>query len=147
MSEHPVITVYDHQQLLSLAPSLIEKLEAAAAKAIPSILQRALSKESTLHSLREVEVSLIDDETIADVHERFMGGSGATDVITFEHGEIHISLETAQRQAEEYFHDTDAEIMLYILHGLLHLAGHEDATLEGQGKMDMHQTELLKLVW
>ena len=100
-----------------------------------------------LSELEEVEVSIVDDESIARVHEEFMDIPGATDVITFDHGEIHISIETANRQADEYFNDRDAEIMLYILHGLLHLAGHEDATEEGMEVMDMHQQELLDLVW
>ena len=147
MSQVPTIAVYDHQQVVSLAPDLIAKLEAAAAEAMPMVLERLGRGQHVLSGLEEVEVSLVDDKTIADVHEKFMGIPGATDVITFDHGEIHISLETAMRQAEEYFHDVDAEIMLYILHGLLHLAGHEDASEQGQETMDMHQTELLSLVW
>ena len=76
-----------------------------------------------------------------------MNIAGATDVITFDHGEIHISVETAQRQAAEYFQDFEKEIMLYILHGLLHLAGHEDASDAGYAAMDLHQNELLSRVW
>ena len=49
---------------------------------------------------------------------------GATDVITFQHGEIFVSVETAQRQAARF----EAEIKLYIVHGLLHLHGFDDRT-------------------
>ncbi|MFK7909523.1 MAG: rRNA maturation RNase YbeY [Akkermansiaceae bacterium] len=143
----PKITVYDHQQMVSLAPDLISKLQSAATTALPMVMERCACRESPLFNLEEIEISLIDDATIADVHQRFMGIPGATDVITFDHGEIHISLETALRQAEEFFHDSDAEIMLYIIHGLLHLAGHEDATDRGLETMDLHQTELLRVVW
>ena len=147
MPGFPKLSVYDHQHVLSLSSDLIPKLEKAAAKAMPMVLDRCKDANSALSMLEEVEVSLVDDETIADVHQRFMDIPGATDVITFDHGEIHISVETAQRQGDEFFHDLEAEIMLYILHGLLHLAGHEDATEEGQQTMDMHQSELLSLVW
>ena len=147
MSGLPTLSVYDHRHVLSLDPELIPKLENAAALAMPMVIERSTDEGSALSLLGEIEVSLIDDATIADVHQRFMDIPEATDVITFDHGEIHISVETARRQAEEYFHDLEAEIMLYILHGLLHLAGHEDATESGQQKMDMHQTEILSLVW
>ncbi len=147
MSGIPKLAVYDHQHVVSLDPGLISKLEAAAAAAMPMVLERCKQPESPLSRLEEVEVSLIDDATIADVHQRFMDIPGATDVITFDHGEIHISVETAQRHSAEYFQEFEAEVMLYILHGLLHLAGHEDATDEGHATMDMHQTELLSQVW
>ena len=147
MSDHPTLTVYDHQQAIRLREGLISQLEKAAAVAMPLVLAKSKYDGAPLSQLREIEVSLVDDVTIADVHLRFMDIPGATDVITFDHGEIHISVETAHRQAEEYFHDPEAEIMLYILHGLLHLAGHEDASDKGQAIMDMHQTELLSRVW
>ena len=147
MSQLPTLAVYDHQHVVSLAPDLVSRLEKAAIIAIPLVLDRGREESSALSQLEEVEVSLIDDETIADVHLQFMNIPGATDVITFDHGEIHISVETARRQAQEFFQDIETEIMLYILHGLLHLAGHEDATEKGYEMMDMHQSELLSLVW
>lgn len=147
MPDSPTLSVYNHQHVLSFRADLIPRLEAAAAMAMPMVIERQARADSALSKLEEIEVSLVDDVTIVDVHQRFMNIPEATDVITFDHGEIHISVETAQRQAEEFFHDPEAEIMLYILHGLLHLAGHEDATERGQQTMDRHQTELLSLVW
>ena len=67
--------------------------------------------------LDEVEVSFVDDETIADLHLQYMQIPGPTDVITFAHGEIHISVETAKAQASEYANDFERELMLYIVHG------------------------------
>ena len=51
--------------------------------------------------LEAVEISTVSDESIAHVHREFMGDPSPTDVITFHHGEIIVSLDTAQRQAAE----------------------------------------------
>ncbi|HSH95705.1 MAG TPA: rRNA maturation RNase YbeY, partial [Roseimicrobium sp.] len=79
-----------------------------------------------LQALAEVEVSIVSDRVIADVHDRFMGIPGATDVITFEHGEIITSAQTAERQGREHGQPVDHELALYIIHGLLHLNGYDD---------------------
>jgi len=143
----PELTVYCHQNVIKFSDELIQRLESAGQKALPKALAVARSGDSALLRLEEVEVSLIDDETIADVHLRFMEIPGATDVITFDHGEIHISVETAQSQAAEFQNDFEREVALYIIHGLLHLAGHEDASAEGSARMDELQSTILDQVW
>ncbi len=130
-----------------MSDELLELFEAAAVVALPRVLEAARVPRSVLASLNELEVSLVDDATIADVHMRFMDIPGATDVITFDHGEILISVETARAQAEEFANGYEREVMLYIIHGLLHLAGHEDATTEGQGQMNALQSSILDQVW
>lgn len=82
--------------------------------------------ENVLRSLEEIEVSLISDAEIARVHGEFLQDPTPTDVITFHHGEILISTETAARQAVEHGQTFDHELALYIVHGLLHLAGWDD---------------------
>jgi len=146
-SKLPDLTVYCHQNIINFSDELIRRLESAGRKALPKALAVARSLDSVLLGLEEVEVSLIDDETIADVHLRFMDIPGATDVITFDHGEIHISVETAQSQAAEFQNDFEREVALYIIHGLLHLAGHEDASDEGAARMNELQGTILDQVW
>ncbi|MGJ8677365.1 MAG: rRNA maturation RNase YbeY [Akkermansiaceae bacterium] len=143
----PELNIYSHQDAVALSDALLIRLKLAARGALPITLAHAASENSALSTLNEVEVSIVDDETIADVHVRFMDIEGATDVITFDHGEIHISVETAQAQAIEYGNDYERELMLYIVHGLLHLAGHEDASDEGNALMDRLQQEILSQVW
>lgn len=130
-----------------MSGDLLTRLASAANRAMPYVCSLSKGSQTPIVQLDEIEVSLINDQAIAEVHLQFMSIPGATDVITFDHGEIHISVETAYRQAEEYFQEPDAEIMLYIFHGLLHLAGYEDATERGQEEMDLHQTELLNKYW
>ena len=97
-----------------------------------------------LPALPEVEVSIVSDRVIADVHRRFMDIPGPTDVITFEHGEIVMSAQTAGQYAARYGHPLDQELALYIIHGLLHLNGYEDATARGAARMRRLQERLLQ---
>jgi len=97
-----------------------------------------------LRRLPEVEVAIVSDRVIADVHRRFMDIPGATDVITFEHGEIVMSAQTAALYARDYSHSVDVELALYIIHGLLHLNGYEDATKSDAARMHRVQQRLLQ---
>jgi probable rRNA maturation factor len=94
----------------------------------------------------EILVVLVSDRKISAIHEQFMGTAGATDVITFQHGEILISVETAARQATEYENDLLPELHLYIAHGLLHLAGYDDHSEDGFREMAKLQNELVEKV-
>jgi probable rRNA maturation factor len=81
-----------------------------------------------LHQLPEIAVILVSDARIAALHKRFMEIDGPTDVITFQHGEIFISVETAKANARRFRSTADAEIRLYVAHALLHLLGFDDTT-------------------
>ena len=94
-----------------------------------------------------VEVALVDDETSARVHEQFMGIEGETDVITFHHGEIVIGVEVAFRQAAENGEPPLRELFRYIVHGLLHLAGHEDEKPADRERMEAAQEPLVARLW
>jgi len=72
-----------------------------------------------------------------------MGIRGPTDVITFRHGEIVISAETALRQARQYRSSLMQELQLYIVHGLLHLRGYDDKTPSGSREMERRQRSIL----
>jgi probable rRNA maturation factor len=94
----------------------------------------------------EILVVLVSDRRISAIHQQFMGIAGATDVITFQHGEIVVSVETAARQAGEYKTDLFHEVRLYIAHGLLHLAGYDDHSEDGFREMAKLQNELVQRV-
>lgn len=88
-----------------------------------------------LKQIAVVEVAVVSDATIARVHVDFMNVPGATDVITFDHGEIVMSAETASRCAKEHGHAVEAELALYVIHGLLHLNGFDDRTVSARREM------------
>lgn len=143
----PNLRVYNHQDVVRLSAGLCRRLESCGLLALSEVLTLTQKNSSVLQDLDEIEVSLLDDEMIADVHLRFMSIPGPTDVITFDHGEIHIGVETAVIQAGEYGNDVERELMLYIVHGLLHLAGYDDGTEKEEAIMDELQQSILSKVW
>lgn len=82
--------------------------------------------QSELASVTKVAVLIVSDRRMAGLHKQFCGVPGTTDVMTFQHGEIVISADTAARQAPMFDSDLMSELQLYLLHGLLHLAGFDD---------------------
>lgn len=119
----PLVELYDHQEA---QPAPLELWQHQAERAMPHVQAAATSPDAPLLSLDLVEISFVSDEAIAQVHGDFMSDPTPTDVITFHHGEILISLDTAQRQAAEIAELYEREVARYIVHGLLHLAGWED---------------------
>jgi probable rRNA maturation factor len=138
------LELYDHQSALPLD---MERLFQAASAALPLVLLQPGPHPAVLDDLDEVEVSFIDDDTIAGVHSEFMNDPSPTDVITFDHGEILISTETAIRQAGQGAHSPERECALYVIHGLLHLNGHDDHSPSEFAVMKQIQESILAGVW
>lgn len=141
------LEVYNNQDAIEISDDLLEKWQRCGNEAIPHALRHPANGGGVLPSLEEVEISIVDDETIAQVHVDFMDIPGATDVITFDYGEIVISSETAKNYGAEYGNDFPKEMMLYIIHGLLHLSGHEDADPKERENMEKIQSSILEKVW
>ena len=93
--------------------------------------------------LHAISVLIVSDRRMAALHKEFCGLAGPTDVLTFQHGEIVISAETAARQARTFQSGLTAEIQLYLLHGLLHLAGFNDVSAQDRRRMHRLQKKLL----
>ena len=140
-----IVAVYNRQKVINLEESILLKIQAAAEQARIALIQ--LKPSGVLSSLGEIELTIIDDPTIARVHGEFFDDSSATDVITFEHGEILISVETAERQAKKFDNDFHRELALYAIHGLAHLAGFDDRVEDDQTEMTKVQEELLDKIW
>ena len=91
-----------------------------------SLVQIAATPKTVLPQLSEISFVLVSDRRIAWVHRKFMGDPTPTDVITFLHGEIVLSVETARREALERRIPLPEEVARYAVHGLLHLGGWTD---------------------
>ena len=122
----------------------VTKLENFAGKALRRCLQLRKRKPTDLDKVHEVFVWLISDQRMASLHRKFMHQTGPTDVLTFQHGEIFISVETAKRHARAFGNSLTSELCLYIAHGLLHLHGFDDRTQAAARKMKAMQKNILR---
>lgn len=120
----PQIVVLNRQRSVGVE---LRWLKRFADLALPLCIAESDDGLFALGALEEVVVTLVSDRRIDAMHRQFMNIDGATDVITFEHGEIVISMETAARCALEFGHSPMEEAALYLTHGLLHLNGFLDA--------------------
>jgi probable rRNA maturation factor len=141
------IIIGNHQTLIAIPEAWLTALEEAAPQAAALALDHRADPDPPLAHLGAIEVALVDDATIDQVHRDFMDIEGATDVITFHHGEIVISAETAFRQAAEYHEPPAREILRYLVHGLLHLAGHDDANDAARAAMEDAQEAIVRQIW
>jgi probable rRNA maturation factor len=84
-----------------------------------------------------------DDPTIHELNQRYLQHDYATDVLSFLlasapgllEGEIVVSADTAARMAPDYGWSIDDELLLYAIHGALHLVGFDDQTPEAAATM------------
>lgn len=137
----PKLSIYNQQRRHKITLPWLRKVGAAA---LPACLGALKSSEAPLASLPEIEVSIVSDTEIARVHGEFLDDPTPTDVITFHHGEILISADTTERQGVEHRHPFDHELALYLIHGLLHLAGWDDHEAAEAREMAKRQEAILR---
>src|SRR6478672_12798074 len=128
----PEISVHNLQRKISVNVAQLEKF---AGNAVQHSLQLHPRERTDLRKLSEIFIWLISDRRMALLHRKFLGQSGPTDVLTFQHGEIFISVDTARRHAREFGDSLLRELKLYIAHGILHLHGFDDKTPSESHKM------------
>ncbi len=138
-SSVPIVRVLNRQRKHSIPR---QGLQQFAERALSLTLAKRASQFSNLF---EIVVVLISDERMARLHNQFLGTYEPTDVITFHHGEIFISVETAARQAHRYRSTCLAEVELYLVHGILHLAGYDDSEANAAREMRGVQQRLVRL--
>ncbi len=96
------------------------------------IRDNARTPQRGVPAFRDLSVALVDDDAIADINQRFLNHAGPTDVISFDlgggTGEIIVSAERAVIVAKQLHRKPADEFALYLIHGLLHLAGMDDQT-------------------
>jgi probable rRNA maturation factor len=99
--------------------------------------------------LRELSVVLVNDAVMSDLHRRYMDLPGPTDVLTFPldethtAGEIVICVPEARRRAKEHRIRIRDELLLYAIHGMLHLSGLDDRTRRGFTQMHRMEDQIL----
>ncbi|WP_203295105.1 rRNA maturation RNase YbeY [Luteirhabdus pelagi] len=92
-----------------------------------------------------------DDDYLLQLNEKFLNHDTYTDIITFDyslgkelHGEIYISVDRVKENAETFKVTFDAELRRVMIHGILHLCEHEDASKEEKEQMRALEDRYLK---
>jgi len=126
-------------------------------------LARYVLDRMSVHPAAELSVLLVDETTMAGLHERWMGEPGPTDVLAFPMDELDVAPgpdasevgpallgdvvlcpQVAARQAATAGHPTEAELHLLCTHGILHLLGYDHADAEEEREMFELQGEILR---
>lgn len=103
-------------------------------------------------SSADIGFAFVDNRTIALLNRRFLDHDGPTDVITFPLGsepivaEIVVGAEVALAQSQARGHDVQAELALYVIHGLLHLCGYDDHRAADRATMRRRERHCLRLL-
>ncbi|HEY60751.1 MAG TPA: rRNA maturation RNase YbeY [Anaerolineae bacterium] len=104
----------------------------------------------------DFSIVIEDNELIHRLNKKYLGVDAPTDVIAFPAnevdpesqyiylGDILISFPIAKKQAGDYKHDIFEELMILIVHGILHLLGHDHQNENEKTKMFSLQHQLLK---
>jgi probable rRNA maturation factor len=106
----------------------------------------------------EITIVLTDDQELCGLNRQYLGIDAPTDVLSFpadfidpdsHHpylGDILISVERAVRQAEQHNHSAQKELLLLVVHGVLHLLGHDHAEQAEKDRMWALQDQILSHV-
>ena len=100
-----------------------------------------LEQEAITHA--QISVAVVDDATICELNRKYLARDEPTDVLSFvlersqDHleGEVVVSAETAELAATWFNWPAQDELLLYVIHGTLHLVGYGDTTPERQTEM------------
>jgi len=127
-------------------------------KTLLQVVRHVIKMEG--RSAKSLSVVLTDNRHIRDINNDYLGRDAVTDVISFpledpewpdgHHGdngsinaEIIASAERAYCQAQAIHGNPEAELLLYVVHGLLHLMGYDDRTPQGAKHMHAREDTLL----
>ena len=101
----------------------------------------------------EISLAFVDNATIHGLNRRYLDHDEPTDVLSFPlgepnacklAGELVLGAEVARDQAAARGHDVQAELALYVIHGLLHLCGHDDTSAEAAAEMRERERHYLR---
>ena len=122
------------------------------------IIQRAAMLFLLQHGINSAELSLVfvTGRAIRAINKRQLGHDFVTDVITFDlrsegslpfEGELVICPAEALRNARAFGDPLEREVLRYVAHGILHLLGYDDATVQQRAAMRKEENKLLALIW
>ncbi len=105
-----------------------------------------------------MRVRVIGDAEMASLHEDYLGDASTTDVMTFDYAEgasvrgepmdadAHVCIDEAARRATEFGHTVERELLLYVVHAMLHCIGHDDHDDESYTRMHAAEDQILERI-
>ena len=99
----------------------------------------------------EISIAFVDDPTIRDLNKQYLNHDYETDVISFVleesetalTGQLLVSTDTADKMGQQIGVPMEHEVLLYVIHGMLHLVGFDDADPESAEKMRAAEADYL----
>ena len=135
----PSLPVYSIEVLSLVEESVdsgtvLEQLEQPIRSAVAHILREAQCESADL------SITVLTDEMMHEANRQYLSHDYPTDVLSFRlddepeqnirvEGEVLVSWDTAVREAKDYGWESQHECLLYVVHGCLHLVGHDDHDL------------------
>lgn len=111
-----------------------------------------LTAESEIRRISDISIIFCSDPYILDINQKYLGHDYFTDIITFDYcegdslsGDLFISVDSVKENSIEYGTDFKDELNRVIIHGLLHLIGYDDHTVEEIAVMRMKENYYLSL--
>ena len=102
---------------------------------------------------QSVDYSFVDKKQMIKINKKHLNHNYLTDVLAFNYsedstiqGDVFVSEEMVRANAQEYAQSFSDELMRVMLHGLLHLCGHNDKTPEQQNRIRDLEDKYLKLL-
>ena len=100
-----------------------------------------------------IDVAIVSADEIERLDRKYLNREGITDVMSFDlsevgsdelDGQIVVCADAAVVQSKHYGLDVQDELMLYVIHGLLHLIGYDDTSADLASKMRVRQKQILE---
>lgn len=136
------------------------RVAAAFKRALSPSFLRAAARAALAYGVApipsELTIVVAGDAELQSLNRQYLGHDYATDVLSFPSGEVDpdtggrylgdiaLSVPRAKAQAKAGRHPLAAEVQLLIVHGVLHLLGHDHADPEGKARMWAAQAEILR---
>ena len=106
-------------------------------------------------TVERLSVQVVEDDRMTSLHSEYHDDPTTTDVLTFPSNtdpatplevDIAICVDEARRQSASRGHGVGEELLLYVVHGLLHCCGHDDTTPEAGELMHAEEDRLLEAI-
>jgi len=133
------VVIANEQSMLSIDKSQLQT-------AVATVVRESAYQSGT------VSIALVDDPTIHEINRQYLGHDYPTDVLSFVledrqpylEGELVVSTDTASAGAVEYEWPASSELLLYVIHGALHLVGFRDKKADEATEMRAAEAQILR---